>query len=565
MCGNHDGQLFGGATIRQGRLVLTGDAQYLKSRPLQHDLAEKTLEAWVMLPNLDQQGGGVLAVETEGGQHFDAIVYAEREPRKWIAGSASFERTQDLMANREDSASGQLIHVAIVYNKDHRISVYRNGKRYGQPYQQHSLQVFRAGQSHFLLGLRHQGGARGYLQAEIESATVYDQGLSEADVNRCYQAGPAGAPFVTPEQITSATTPEDIARSKAVDTQLETLRAEVTRQLQPHVTYAGVRAQPEPVHRLPRGDVTKPAEIVSPAPLSAIRHLPNDWGLAPDSPEGERRLHLARWLTDPRNPLTARVMVNRLWHYHFGRGIVETPNDFGFNGARPTHPELLDWLAAELIAGSPAWSLKRIQRMIVTSATYRQSSTWHKLGGNQDADNTLLWRFAPRRLEGESVRDSLLAVSGALQVKMGGPSFQPFVVTNFGSDFYQPIDPVGPEFNRRTIYRAHINSGKSALMDALDCPDPSIKAPVRRVTTTPLAALALMNNSFVLRQAKLFADRIARECEEPTDQIARAYEFALARPPHEHELQAGIELVRQHNLSTLCWVLLNTTEFAYVQ
>jgi hypothetical protein len=256
-------------------------------------------------------------------------------------------------------------------------------------------------------------------------------------------------------------------------------------------------------------------------------------------------------------------MVNRIWHYHFGRGIVETPNDFGFSGARPTHPELLDWLAAEFVDGN--WSIKRMHKLILMSATYRQSAAFNDKAAAVDADNALLWRFAPRRIEGEIIRDAMLAVSGQLNTQIGGPSFKPFTVTNHGSDFYHLKDMTGPEYNRRTIYRAHINSGKSAMMDALDCPDPSIKTPARRVTTTPLAALALMNTSFVQRQAKSFAQRVLAESNnDQTKAIALAYQSAFGRPASAAELTDASALTKDHGLETLCWVLLNASEFMYV-
>lgn len=331
-------------------------------------------------------------------------------------------------------------------------------------------------------------------------------------------------------------------------------------------SYAGIRQQPAPTRRLVRGDVTSPAETLSPAGLSIIKTPDSQFHLQPDAPEGLRRLMLARWLTDPRHPLTARVLVNRLWHHHFGRGIVDTPSDFGFNGARPTHPELLDWLAAEFVEGQPAWSIKRMHKLIMMSATYQQASQFNAKAAALDSDNTLLWRYTPRRLEGEIIRDAMLTVTGQLNRQMGGPSFRPFIVSNFNSDFYESKDMIGPEFNRRSIYRIHVNSGKSAMMDALDCPDPSIKTPSRRVTTTPLAALALMNNSFIQRQSKHLAERVTREASNNTGQaIELAYELTLGRPMTEQEKPEAMKLVKEHGLPALCWALLNATEFLYVK
>lgn len=206
-----------------------------------------------------------------------------------------------------------------------------------------------------------------------------------------------------------------------------------------------------------------------------------------------------------------------------------------------------------------------MHKLILLSATYRQSAAMNERAAAVDADNTLLWRFAPRRVEGEIIRDAMLAVSGQLNPQLGGPSFKPFTVTNHGSDFYHLKDMIGPEFNRRTIYRAHVNSGKSAMMDALDCPDPSIKTPARRVTTTPLAALALMNNSFVQRQAKHFSERVMNESKgDETKAIALAYRTAFGRPATAEELKDAAALTKEHGMPTLCWALLNASEFMYV-
>jgi hypothetical protein len=269
-------------------------------------------------------------------------------------------------------------------------------------------------------------------------------------------------------------------------------------------------------------------------------------------------------MTDARNPLTARVMANRIWHYHFGQGIVATPNDFGFSGDRPSHPALLDYLAARLVDGG--WSLKQLHKLMVTSAAYRQSAASRVDAAARDADNRLLWRFSPRRLEGEAVRDAMLFVSRELNGAMGGPSFRPFEVTTHGSDFYHLKDKLGEEYNRRTIYRINVNSGKSPLMDALDCPDPSVKTPLRRVTTTPLQALALMNNSFVQRQAKLFAQRTLRESGSNVPRaVDAAYRSALGRAPSGQERAEAVNHVGRYGMENLCWVLFNSTEFVYVE
>ena len=257
-------------------------------------------------------------------------------------------------------------------------------------------------------------------------------------------------------------------------------------------------------------------------------------------------------------------MANRVWHLHFGQGLVTTPNDFGASGARPTHPELLDWLAAKFIASG--WRVKTLHRLIVNSATYRQSSRFEDRAAARDADDQLLWRFPPRRLEAEAVRDAMLAVSGQLNLQAGGPSFRPFTTTQYGATFYHPFDRGTPEFNRRTVYRMNINSGKEPLLDAFDCPDPSVKAPRRGVTTTPLQALGLMNNSFVLRQSGLLAARAMKEAnQDPRGAIQEAYRLSLGRRATNEEWSRATAAAKERGLANVCWALLNSTEFIYVR
>jgi hypothetical protein len=335
------------------------------------------------------------------------------------------------------------------------------------------------------------------------------------------------------------------------------------------VSYAGTRVQPKPTHNLKRGDVKSPEEVVMPGALSAVAGLDPEFGLAADAPEAQRRIKFAEWLADPRNPLPARVMANRVWHFHFGQGLVATPNDFGVSGARPTHPELLDWLATKFIESG--WSVKALHRLIVNSGTYRQSSTPsvnddYRRAVSLDADNQLLWRFPPRRLEAEAVRDAVLSVSGQLNLEAGGPSFRPFEVLKFPANAYVPVDKVGAQFNRRTVYRMNVNSGKEPLLDSFDCPDPSVKTPRRGVTSTPLQALALMNNSFVQRHAALLAERALKESANDLPRaVHTAYRLALGRPPAGEETERALAAARARSLTNVCWALLNSTEFIYVR
>jgi hypothetical protein len=551
----------GGARIAEGRLELAKAGAYLKTTPLQQDVREKTLEVWVMLTDLQQGGGGAIALENSDGSLFDAIVFGERQPRKWLAGSSGFARTRDLDAP-EETSRGLPIHLAAVYRADNTIALFRNGEPYGQPYRPDSpLVTFKAGEAHLLFGMRHQGGTRPFLVGSILGGALYDRALSDKEVAASCRASTLNIPLT--EQLASLDWAARAQRESAL-ARIRQLRAELEALKPLPVSYAGTRLQPPPTHRLKRGDVKSPEDIVAPGVLSAIRELPAELGLASDAPEGQRRLAFAQWLADPRHPLPARVMANRVWHLHFGQGLVATPNDFGAAGARPSHPELLDWLATQFIASG--WSTKALHRLLVTSATYRQSSAFNEQAAALDADNTLLWRFTPRRLEAEILRDAMLAVSGQLNLEAGGPSFRPFEALKFPANAYVPMDKTGPEFNRRSVYRMNVNSGKEPLMDAFDCPDPAVKTPRRGVTTTPLQALGLMNNSFVQRQAKHLADAAQLEAGgERRQAIALAYRRALGRSVTADEAPRAAQAVDERGLEQLCWVLFNSTEFIYVQ
>ena len=564
--GDLHGTLRGQAKIRNGRLILNGANAFVETSPLKSPLRAKTLEAWVMLPR-NQRGGGVISVEADRGAVFDAIVYAERQARKWIAGSDFFRRTRDLDAPEENSPEDQLVHLAITYSENGRIQVFRNGKPYGAAYTPSgpdaTLRTFPAG-SIVLFGLRHHGGGNGYLAGEIEEARLYDQALTGDEIAVSFRAGPIA---ISRPQIESALSNRDRQRYVELLRELAELQQRRAKLLDVPQVYAANVKQPEPSAVLLRGDVEKKGEIVSAGGLSAVASLPADFELKPDAPEGERRRRFAAWVASPRNPLTARVIVNRVWHYHFGRGIVGTPNDFGINGEAPSHPELLDWLAADFVAHG--WSLKHLHRRIVLSSTYRQSVIKAEARTDPqsvDADNRLLWRFPLRRLEAETVRDSMLAVAGNLRNALGGPGYRPFTVTVFNSSFYNLLDEDRPEFYRRTVYRTGVQSAKQPLLEAFDCPEPSVKTPRRNATTTPLQALGLMNNSFVQRQARDFASRIDFAAGPRIDaKINYAFELALGRPPNQAELSRFVALAQEHGLATACWVLLNSSEFLYMR
>ena len=323
------------------------------------------------------------------------------------------------------------------------------------------------------------------------------------------------------------------------------------------VAYAGRFEAPKPTFRFYRGDPMQPREEVPPGVLTRIaaRQSPSP------ASERERRVALAEWIASGDNPLTARVMANRLWHYHFGRGLVETPSDFGLNGARPSHPELLDWLASEFI--ERGWSIKAIHRLIVTSATYRQSSAMHEHGRAVDADARLLWRCVPRRLEAEVIRDAMLAVAGNLNLKMGGPGFDLFDPSDNYVKVYNSRTKFGPEEWRRMIYQAKPRMQLENTFGVFDCPDAGQIVPRRTSSVTPLQALNLLNSPFILQQAEALATRVEREAKDNA-QIERAFQLALNRPPASEEVMAARKLVDEHGLPALCRALLNASEFLYV-
>jgi len=549
------GKLQGSAIIERGRLQLRKDGDFFVSEPLSRDIREKTLEAWLTLATLNQAGGAAISLESANGSIFDAIVFAEKQPKKWMLGSNNFSRTRELEVADETAAPNELIHVVAVYRADNSLTLYRNGAMIGKTYQVAELPTFAAGDAHVLLGKRHTGASNGQLTGEIQQAALYDRALSDAEVLAAFQSGGS---TVSQQALLAALGEDQRTARQAALQKLQGMREELNG-LKPIAlgkSYVGTRIQPEPTKRLVRGNVNQPAEVVSPGALSAITALKSDFGLPADAPEAQRRLMFSEWLASPKNPLPARVMANRIWHLHFGQGLVSTPNDFGVNGMPPSHPELLDWLAATFIENG--WSVKALHRLIVNSRSYRQSGAFNRKAAAVDADNQLLWRFAPRRLEAEAVRDAMLSASGEINLQRGGPSFQ--------GNTYVENNKEGAPFNRRSVYRMNINSGKDPLLDAFDCPDPAVKTPRRGVTITPLQALELMNNAFVQRQAKLLAERVLKSSgNDVTAAIQLAYQLVLSRPPSAEEAELAQAAAKERDFTSVCWALLNSTEFLYVK
>ncbi len=370
---------------------------------------------------------------------------------------------------------------------------------------------------------------------------------------------PAGSTDFADVSFAKSLPPGTAKQAARLFTDLTRLREERENASMTAKVYAGVFEQPNPVHRLYRGDPGSPREIVNPGAIATVGPLE----IPATAPERERRIALASWIARPHNPLTARVIVNRLWHYHFGRGIVETPSDFGHNGGRPSHPELLDWLADELVRGG--WSLKHVHRLILTSATYCQSSAPRLDGLKVDASARLLWRFPPRRLEAEAIRDSMLAASGVLEERMGGPGFSPFKPNTNYVRVYLPKEEFGPPEWRRMVYMFKARMEQDSVFGAFDCPDAGLIAPRRTQSTTAVQALGLFNSRFTEQQAELMAERCRREAGEAVSpRVQRAFELAFGRLPDEVEERAGCRLVSPFGLKALCRALFNANEFLFI-
>ena len=343
--------------------------------------------------------------------------------------------------------------------------------------------------------------------------------------------------------------------------------------------------KPRPVHLLRRGEITKPEETAQPGALGCVSALPSRFTLADSQNEATRRVALARWLTERDNPLTWRSIVNRVWQQHFGRGLVDTPNDFGRMGGTPSHPELLDWLAV-WFRDEAHGSLKQLHRLIVTSATYRRAATYAVSPGEPakagttplpenfrtasavDADDRLLWRRAPIRLEAEEIRDAVLQMSGRLQLRMGGPSdrmfdLQPGIHVTPKVD-YNKFALDSDAGSRRSVYRFLFRTLPDPFMDALDCPAGDQLTPVRNASVTVQQALALWNNAFIARQAEHLAARLAREETQLEGQVRRAFELTLCRPPAEPEQRDFVNYAREHGLANLARLLFNSNEFMFL-
>ena len=323
--------------------------------------------------------------------------------------------------------------------------------------------------------------------------------------------------------------------------------------------------RPRAVYVLHRGDIGSRGKQVGPGTIPIIQNTDWQFRLPNDHSEGQRRVELARWLVRKDNPLTWRSIVNRIWQYHFGRGIVATPNDFGRMGQEPTHPELLDWLAIEFRDGRQ--SIKDLHRLIVNSSAYRQVSDDTPDFTKIDANNRFLWRMNRRALDAESIRDTTLYVSGKLNRKMFGPAFRDFVLERPEHSphyEYHKRDPNDESTHRRSVYRFLVRSQQDPFMQTLDCADPSQSIAKRDTTITAIQALTLLNNKFMVCMSEHFADRLSANEADLDSQIENLFQIALNRSPSPVEAKRFADFASHYGLANSCRAVFNLNEFVFV-
>jgi hypothetical protein len=351
----------------------------------------------------------------------------------------------------------------------------------------------------------------------------------------------------------------------------------------PRPSFVGRFVRPVLTRVLLRGSPETPRDEVAPAGPAIFD---GDLKLSSKASGSKRRAEFAKWVTGTKNPLTARVMANRIWHHVFGSGIVSTTSDFGKAGAKPTHPELLEWLASEFVHPTSnsnsvaiarssdkakpknvtrrSWSMKTLIRLMVMSEAFRQSSTPTSQGMTKDAGTALLWRFPPKRVEAEVIRDSILLASGSLDRSIGGRSYRIHNVKKTYAQ-WQVLNNHGPETWRRMLYQERMRRVDDRMFTAFDFPDCGQVRAKRPVSTTPLQALNLMNSEFVLEQAELIAARAMKERQGNLPQaVSRCFELLLARQPDVDELSACVQVAKDAKLSLVCRTLMNTNEFAFL-
>jgi hypothetical protein len=369
---------------------------------------------------------------------------------------------------------------------------------------------------------------------------------------------------VTPQQVAAALSDADKVKVKELQAELKKFDKHKPAPLPVAWGLRDGGATAPKTFLLKRGELKQPGAEVLPGWMlvlspgfketpAAVKALPGSTG---------RRTALAKWLTDPANPLTARVIVNRLWQHHFGRGIVASANNFGVRGDPPTHPELLDWLATEVVAQK--WSLKRMHRLMLLSATYQQSTQAPAAALAKDPDNYLFSRMNRLRLEGEIIRDNLLALGGRLNLKVGGPSVFPPLPPEARDVKGWTVSADPKEHTRRSVYIFARRNLRYPFLEAFDLPDSNLSCPKRQQSTTAPQALAMLNAVDVVEAAKALAARVGKEAPTVDERVTLCYRLALGRRPSATELQLSREFLAESPLSEFCRALLNVNEFVYL-
>jgi hypothetical protein len=500
-------------------------------------------------------------------------IYSGKSPGKNLAlASAGVKPSSS--GNYSDIGIHQLPHINdALYGNDHSWISNQQGGGWVQLELPEETEIDRV-----VWGRDRNGKFADRLPVRYEISTSLD-GQTWTTVARHEDRVPMGAPFDAVQALVRSQPADAPANLPELVSELDNLRSQKKALETPTMVFGGTFREPDMTYVLRRGDPEQKMDPTTPAiPVVFTKTNGNTAESAANSvalpgnktsgdtsaltAEQQRRLNLANWIASPNNPLTARVMVNRIWLSHIGRGLVDTPSDFGVNGAKPSHPELLDWLAAEFIRSG--WSIKHIHRLILNSATYQQSSLIDSKAADIDRDNTLLWRFTSRRMESESIRDCLLLVSGELNLHMGGPGFS-FFKSRGGLDGFPPLEEFTPNEMRRMIYSHKVRMEQVPVFGAFDCPDAGQSMPRRGRSTTAIQALNLFNSPFVNDRAEKFAARvIAAGATSPEAQVDSAFEITLGRKPSETEKTAAEAVVSEHGLATLCRVLFNSSEFLFI-
>jgi hypothetical protein len=537
---------------------------------------ELTVELWLTSQKLTQQGPArLVTISLDTGQRNFTLGQLDNRFDVRLRTTATDGNGLPSTSTPPGSVTTDKTHVVVTFRAG-TVQVYVNGRLAAEQMVGGDLSNWN---DSFRLAIGDEvTGDRAWL-GQVHLLAIYQRALSAEEVVQQFTTDSASVRDAAPVSLllAQATTVERETHEAVRLALLQHLAAE------PSKTFAGLAhvphwRQPEVTYVLARGNPRTPGEAVAPGGLGLLAAcgLSPDFALPNDAPDAVRRERLAAWLSDSQNPLLARVIVNRLWHYHFGRGIVDTPSDFGYSGGRPTHPELLDFLASRLM--TQGWRLKDLQRLIVTSATWRQSSSPPKHPAWEvDGDNQWLWRANRRRMDAESVRDAVLAISGQLDRQLGGPSFRDLDVSTDGPNvfFREPKTEIEPALRRRAIYRLWARSGNHPFLDSLDCADPSVSQPRRAETITPVQSLTLLNNPLIEFAAARLIERLetepreSRESDakslEPEVLVSRLFQNILGREPNAEEQAACVSLANAHGAVHVAIILFNTNEFMFVE